>query len=277
MAPELTTWLTAWEWRPGVAAMLGALAGLYLTGWVRLRRRQRAAVRVRDAAVYLTGLGLIGVALLSPLAPLGGLFFTAHMLQHQLLALAAAPLLLLANPFPALVWGLPARLRAAVAGLFAPRAAGRRALRALTAMPIAWTVYNVVLAGWHHPAAFEAALRDPLLHDVQHLSVFLTAGLFWWPVVDPAPRVHGPIPYGLRLLYVLAALILPGVFIMPIPLLVREPLYPYYASVPRLFGVTAIEDQDTAWVAMALGDALVYGVALFGLFGRMLHGRGEPA
>ncbi|MGH7416484.1 MAG: cytochrome c oxidase assembly protein, partial [Candidatus Rokuibacteriota bacterium] len=127
--------------------------------------------------------------------------------------------------------------------------------------------YMVVLVGWHLPVAFQAALADPLIHDAQHVSFFLAGVLFWWPVVNPAPRVRGHVSYGLRIVYVLAALILPMVPVMSL-VLVDRILYPHYESVPRLWGLTALQDQQTGWVCMAVIDNLVYGIAFFTLLSR---------
>lgn len=69
-------------------------------------------------------------------------------------------------------------------------------------------LYMAVPWGWHLHVVYETSLRDELLRDVQHLSFFGAALLFWWPLVNPAPRPHGSVPYGFRLAYVLAAVAL---------------------------------------------------------------------
>src|SRR5205823_4564894 len=81
-----------------------------------------------------------------------------------------------------------ARARASAATLFATNARVRRVWRFLTRMPIAWLVYALTMWLWHLPPAYDAAFADPLLHDVQHVTFLLSAVLFWWPVIDPAPR-----------------------------------------------------------------------------------------
>ena len=103
----------AWSWRPAVLLVVGALAALYVRGWWRLHRapRTRGAAPGWRLAAYLAGLASVILALCSPIELLAELSFTAHMIQHQLLIMAAPPLLLLAAPFPMILWGLPPRVR----------------------------------------------------------------------------------------------------------------------------------------------------------------------
>ena len=75
----------------------------------------------------------------------------------------------------------------------------------MTWMGFTLPLYMVNLWSWHYPPAFDAALRNDLIHDLQHLSFFISGVLFWWRIINPAPRVHGYIPYGFRILYVIAA------------------------------------------------------------------------
>src|SRR3990172_8190249 len=99
---------TSWSWRPDVLLVILTLGSMYTSGWRRLRKvRQRGAARVWPFVAYLSGLGVIAVALLSPIDRFASLLFTAHMIQHLLLMMVAAPLLLLGNPLPASLWGLP--------------------------------------------------------------------------------------------------------------------------------------------------------------------------
>jgi cytochrome c oxidase assembly factor CtaG len=55
-------------------------------------------------------------------------------------------------------------------------------------MPVAWTLHAAALWSWHVPVAYDAALASGPLHDAEHLVFAATAALFWWPVIDPAPR-----------------------------------------------------------------------------------------
>jgi cytochrome c oxidase assembly factor CtaG len=279
-----------WQWRPDVLLVVGVLGALYCRGWWRLRdgtrgRRagaarpgpRRSAAAGWRLASYLVGLGAIVVALCSPIELLAEVSFTAHMVQHQLLQMVAPPLLLLAAPFPVLVWGLPRRLRGPVGAVVAWPGPVRHALRTLTWMPVAGALYTVTLWGWHYPPFYEAALGRPLLHDLEHLSFFGTAILFWWPIVDPAPRFRrlgGGLMYGLRIGYVLLATaqntLLGAVFGLS-----ERVFYPSYAAAPRLLeGWSAVDDQAFGGGVMWSGSHMFL-IAVLVLLHRALDGEGH--
>jgi cytochrome c oxidase assembly factor CtaG len=234
----------ALTWRLEIALPLAVLAGVYLVGWTRLARRSPLRCRRRLAAglaLALAGVTAAAVALLG-LHAAAHESFTAHMAQHLLLIVVAVPAVLLADPLPAVVWALPAAARRAVRGALVAASAPRRMWRTLTRMPVAWTLHAVALWLWHVPAAYDAALASGPLHDAEHLVLAASAAVFWWPVIDPAPRAPATPPLGWRIVYLVlgafqsAAL---GVWLVSAP----EPLYAY----------GALEDQ-------ALGGVLMWGV-----------------
>jgi cytochrome c oxidase assembly factor CtaG len=270
MDPTLKAFLASWEWRPGVALAVSVLGAAYIIGWGRLRRRNPGAIGRGQLVLYLMGLAVIVLALLSPIDTFATWLFTMHMVEHELLTMVAPPLLLLANPLPVILWAFPRRFRQRLGRLLNRDALTRKVFRALTLMPITWVLYMMILWGWHLPAAYEAALQHWALHNAQHLSFFAGALLFWWPLINPAPRVHGHIPYGFRIAYVIAAV---GPVLLPtmsIALFARQVFYPSYLTVPRLWGLTAIEDQAAGWVLMGVLDGMIYAITLLLLVARML-------
>jgi cytochrome c oxidase assembly factor CtaG len=264
--------LTAWEWRPVVLLVLGTAGALYGTGWRRLRTRGGAASMPRwRLFCYLGGLATIGLGLLSPVSVYSGVLLSAHMVQHQLLVMVAVPLLLLADPTPVVLWGLPPSARRRVGAMLRTGTPTRRVLRALTWMPVAGLLYVVTLSTWHVPAAYQASLGNPRLHDAQHLSFVATAILFWWPIVNPAPRLHrltGGLGYGLRIGYVILAAA-HNTFLGAIIALARQVLYPAYAAAPRLFGLSPLDDQGLAGGIMWSGGHM-YLIAVLVLLHRAL-------
>jgi len=256
----------AWSTRPEVAAPLLIAGSAYAVGWWRLRRRGGAVSGWRVAA---SGGGLLSVfiALSSPLEQLAHASFTAHMVQHLLLIVVAAPLLLLADPFAALFWALPARLRLSGGRLVRPGTALRRLGRGLTAMSAAWLAYVAAIWLWHLPIAYDAAVADRVVHDLEHVVFIGTAVLFWWPIVQPAPRFRPPASYGGRVVYlVLAALQggLLGLLLMTSP----EAWYRAYSSA---------EDQSLGGLVMwALGGAVDM-LAVLVLLGRYLASQDRTA
>src|SRR5262249_53966385 len=172
--------------------------------------------------------------------------FTAHMAQHQILLMVAPPLLLLANPFPFVVWGLPRRLRRRLQPHLVDHAPARRVLRAVTWLPVAGLLYALTLWGWHWPRAYEAALHHPAVHDLEHLTFFGAAVLFWWPIINPAPRARGHrggLYYGLRIAYLVLATA-QNTLLGAVIGLTERLLYPSYAAAARpLLGYSALDDQ----------------------------------
>jgi putative membrane protein len=231
-------------WRPEVALPLAVLAAVYLTGWTRLALRSPLRCRGRlivRLALALTGLTAMAVALLA-LHEVAHESFAAHMVQHLLLIAVGVPALLLADPLAAALWALPAPARRVARNALGTRAPLRRAWRALTRMPVAWTLHAAALWLWHVPGVYDAALASGPLHDAEHLVFAGTAALFWWPVIDPAPRSGPAAPLSWRTVYLVlgafqsAAL---GIVLVAAP----RPLYAY----------GALDDQ-------AVGGVLMWGV-----------------
>lgn len=183
---------------------LALSAGLYLSALQR-----GAALQARHAAAFAAGGGAIALALFSPLDRAADGSFAMHMVQHELLMVAAPPLLILGRPFAALAATLPpAALRVAAWPLrLAPR--------------WAWALHAAALWIWHVPRWFDAALVSDSSHALQHASFFFSALLFWWAVFR---RVHT----GMAVLYVLTTLIHSSVLAA---LLTFAPL-PLYHGIP---------------------------------------------
>ena len=271
--------LGPWHWHPAVGLVLAGLAAAYGVGWWRLRRRgHRRPASLPRLAAYLGGLGGVALALFSPLDHLAAVLLGAHMIQHQLLIMVAAPLVLLGNPLPFVLWGVPAAGRRALGRALAPRGGLRRLLAVVTSLPVAGLAYTVVLWAWHLPRAYEAALAHEAVHDLEHLSFFAAAVLFWWPVIGPAPRfagARGALYYGLRIGYLILAAgqnTLLGALIG----LTERVLYPSYAQAPRLFGLSALEDQALAGGIMWSGGHM-YLIAILVLVGRALGAESRAA
>ena len=224
--------------------MLLCVGALYGRGWWRLYRIGHPPSRWR-LALYGLGLAALAAALLSPIDDLADQLFPMHMVQHLLLTMLAAPLILLGNPFPVVLWGVSRRLRHWLASPFTTGARLRTALGVLTALPIAWLVYVVDLWAWHVPLLYQAALEHEVVHVVEHIAFFATALVFWFPIVRPAPRLGPRAPLGFELFYLLAATAqntaLGAMLTLP-----ERSFYPYYDETARRLAVNAAEEQAAA-------------------------------
>jgi len=235
-----------WIWRPEVAVPLALVAGASAVGWWRLSRRGEPAPGWRAGAAGVGVLSL-AIALSSPLDRMAHASFTVHMLQHLLLIAVAAPLLLLADSFAALLWGLPSRLRAAAGRLLRPARPLRRLGLWLTALPAAWLVGVLAVWLWHLPIAYDAAVDDRLVHDVEHLAFFASAVLFWWPIIQPHPRLRPAASYGARVVYLVLAALQGGL----LGLLLASSARPWYRA------YASLEDQSLGGLVMwGLGGAV---------------------
>jgi putative copper resistance protein D len=243
-APTPGRLLLAWSFNPLVTVGLLALAIAYLQA-----RRHLVASGVewpaRRTAYFLSGVGAIAIALLSPIEGYDTVLFSVHVAQHMLLTMAAAPLLALGAPVTLALRVAKGRTR-------------RRMTRVLHSPPmrvvghplVAWVLFTISLYGLYFSPLFDLTLRNPLVHDLVHLH-FLAAGLlFWWPLVglDPSPS---PLPHIARLLFVFLMVPLRaflGVAIMNS----GRVLAPTLESFQRSWGPTPLADQQT-------GGAILWG------------------
>ncbi len=188
-----------------VLAILVGAAVVYVAGWWRLGRRADRPVATWRLAAAMAALATIAIALVSPLDGLAHERFSAHMVQHLLLLTVAAPLGLLANPFPVVMWALPGRARIALRPLLARGGTLRGWLRALTDMPLAWALFALTIWLWHVPALYERALGNDVIHALEHTTLFGAALVFWWPLLAPAPHVRPTAHPGAAVVYVVLA------------------------------------------------------------------------
>ncbi len=265
----------AWSGEASLWLLWGLPGLLVLAGFLRLGLRRRAVTgrgagtststststgtgpaRCR-AASFLAGWVVLGVALLSPLDALGQVRFWAHMLQHELLLLLAAPLLVRSRPLAQMLWGLPGRWRPVAARRLARMAQlGGLAgiLRGLTRPLAAWSLHAVVLWGWHAPGLFQAALAHRWVHDLQHAS-FLASGLvFWWSVLEPPGGRRRQAAAVLSLFTTLLHTSALGALLTLSP----RAWYPAYGTAAPLAGLDALADQQLGGLIMWVPGGLVF-------------------
>lgn len=249
----------AWSWEPGILTGLALQVGAYLACVGPLRRWFPGSARVprQQVQLFLLGVLVLFIALVSPLGILSdGYLFSAHMLQHLLVTLIAPPLLLLGTPR----WLFRPLVQVSI---------GRAIGRALTNPLVSLLLYNAVFAIWHIPAYYERSLSDPQIHAFQHVLFISTATLMWWPIFSPLDDLP-PLADPLKCMYLFVASI-PGTILGAIITLTSDVLYPTYARAPRVWGITAGDDQIIAGLSMWIGGALIYLALLTVFFFHWLH------
>ena len=245
--PDRPLW-SAWNVDPELLVPVALAASFYLRGLARWPEPSRPHPPWRTAS-YLGGLALVVVAIESPLDVLGQHHFTFHMLQHELLLMVAAPLILLGAPTTPTLRGMPRWLRLGVVRRLARRTSVRWLYRAITHPLLALALLTTMLWAWHLvPGWYDAALRDELLHDVQHLSYAVAGVLFWWGVIDPAP-LRSRMSYPLRMVYLLVGGT-PKHFLAALITFAGDPLYDIYSEVAPIVALTLKDDQSIGGLIM---------------------------
>jgi putative membrane protein len=240
--------LTEFTVHPSTVIGLAGLGALY--HW-RARQAPPPSARSGETtpttgqrALFFTGLALIFLSLNGWLHDLSDYYlFSAHMVQHLMLTLVAPPLLIMGTPGwmlrPALRWP------------------GVRAMaRWLTSAPRAFLIFNVAITVWHLPPVYSLAMAHHPVHIVQHLCFMISATLMWWPILSPLPELPR-LSYPTQILYL---------FLMTIPMSLvavciaysGHALYLAYASAPRLWGMTPLQDQMLGALIMWVPGGLFF-------------------
>jgi cytochrome c oxidase assembly factor CtaG len=258
-----------WTLEPWLVASLALSLALYAIGWRRLAARSgpgRTLLRRRALAFGAGWLALV-VAAASPLHQGGQRSFTLHMIEHELLMLVAAPLLVLSRPLGAMLWAFPAAGRRALGDL-ARRPWLRAPWLAFSAPVTATLVQAAVLWLWHAPGLFDLALAYEPWHIAQHLSFLVSALFFWQAMLRPRG-------VGLAALCLFATSIVAGA-LGALMAFSESPWYAPYALLGMApFGLTPAEDQQLAGLLMWIPGGLVHAGAALAMIGLAL--RSQPA
>ena len=253
----------AWSFEPLVITSLAITAVLFVIG---LRRLKGRSIRRWEALSFAGGWLALFVALVSPVHAWGQVLFSAHMTQHEILMLVAAPLLVLGRPLIAFLWALPLNWSRTL-GDITKITWINRLWRALTIPLVAWLVHAIALWIWHIPVLFDATLHSEAVHTFQHLSFLLSALLFWWALI------HGPqgaMGYGAAVLYLFTTSVHSGALGALITL-AGSVWYPSYAPLTASWGLTPLEDQQLGGLIMWIPAGLVYVIAGLALFAGWLR------
>jgi putative membrane protein len=249
-----TSWTIHWSTVIGLAA----LGGVYAWGARHLRDRALAAgteppvLRRSQQVAFFSGLLVIFFSLNGPLHDLSDTYlFSAHMVQHLVLALAVPPLLLVGTPG----WMLrPFLANAKIAAV----------ARAITRPTRCFIIFNVVISLWHLPPLYNTAMTYHPIHIVQHLTLMVASVLMWWPFLSPLPELPR-LSYPGQMLYC---------FLMVIPMsivsiyiaMADHVLYPAYSIAPRVWDITPLSDQQIGGLIMWIPGGLLFYVVMTVVF-----------
>ncbi|WP_234826670.1 cytochrome c oxidase assembly protein (plasmid) [Sinorhizobium meliloti] len=224
-------------------------------------------IHLQRAVCFAAGWVFLAAALVSPLDRLATQLFTAHMIEHEILMVIAAPLFVLSKPLAPLLWFLPQKLRAPV---------GRALVRSVVLLPVrkaatnqlvATSLHGAALWLWHAPRLYDAALAETPVHWLQHLSFFCTALIFWWALLFGRGRQD----YGTAIFYLFASTLHSG-FLGILLSFAREPLYRSQGAGAASWGLSALEDQQLAGLIMWVPAGMIYVAAALALAAAWIGG-----
>jgi putative membrane protein len=252
--------LSWWRWsiHPSTVVGIAALGVIYL--WAEKALHRRASIAERS--FFFSGLLLMFASLNGPLHDLSDDYlFSAHMVQHLLLTLAMPPLLLAGVP------------RWMLTGLLSRRFI-RPLARFFTRAPIAFVVFNLVIAAWHLPPLYNAAMANHNIHIAEHLMFMVAAVLMWWPLMSQVPELPR-LAYPGQMLYS---------FLMSIPMSIvaiyiamsDHVLYPAYAAAPRVIAMSPLEDQLLGALIMWIPGGIIFYIIMTVVFFKW-NARGEDS
>jgi putative membrane protein len=252
--------LSWWRWsiHPSTVIGIAALAAIYV--WSARKFGQTPSLAQRIS--FFTGLLVMFASLNGPIHDLSDDYlFSAHMVQHLLLTLVMPPLLLAGVPG----WLLrPLLTRRGVAPV----------VRFFTRAPICFVVFNVVIAVWHLPPFYNAAMANHNLHILEHLMFMAAAVLMWWPLLSQLPEFPR-LAYPGQMLYS---------FLMSIPMSIvavyiamsDHVLYPAYSAAPRVLPISPLEDQLLGALIMWIPGGIIFYIIMTVVFFKW-NARGEDS
>jgi putative membrane protein len=248
--------LDAWSLPFWLTVSILVVSAVYVRGWFAIRRTRPAYFTVERLLCFVGGMIVLWLAIASPMDGFADTLLSAHMVQHFLLMSAVPPLVLLGAPVVPLLRGLPRGFVKSILGPLIRQPWVRRLGHFLTDPIVAWLTFNSVFLAWHLPKAFDYALRNENVHDLEHICFLTTALLFWWVVVQPWPsRAHH---HGwMVLVYLLSADIVNSA-LSAFLAFCNRPIYQFYFSHPNPFHISPLSDQIAGGVIMWVLNSTVF-------------------
>jgi putative membrane protein len=238
-----------------VAALLAGYAIAVARVGPRFAEPGRSAATRFQVVCWVLGVAAVWIAADWPVHDVAeGSMYSVHMVQHLLLSMVAAPLLLLGTPGWLARW------------LLRPPSLAFRALRRVSRFLPALVIFNLVIVITHWPVVVDASLHSGLLHFSLHAVIFVAALVVWMPVLSPLPEIPRLAP-PIRAVYLFLQSVVPTV---PASFLTfgAKPLYKYYVGLPHLWGLSTLEDQQVAGLIMKIAAGMLLWMLIAVIFFR---------
>lgn len=258
----------AWHLDPLTIVPLVAVVAAYVIG------TRDGADTLGHRIVFGGAVVALVAALVSPLEAMAGTLVSAHMVQHVLLILVAAPLLAISAPGATILRGAPAALRGASRRIRRSAGIGPRQLKRLRSPAARWVLYVVTLWVWHASVVYGAAVEHEPVHLIEHASFLGTAFLVWSAILGPK-RIRVPRGVGVLVVFTLG---LQGTFLAALLTFAPQPWYADYLRPPSGWGLDPLTDQQLAGVIMWVPAGFLHlGIALWLLTSWLRETDAEPA
>lgn len=270
-----STRIDIWQWQaePWVITLLILSLVLYIVGYLRLWRHAGEEHGARKPQLWTFCLGWLSLslALVSPLDTLGNWLFSAHMLQHEILMIVSAPLIVLARPLSIWIWAFNLKWRLVI-GRFTNLKTIESFWQTITQPFNAWILHAMALWLWHIPALFDAALRNNNIHALQHFSFLFSALLFWWSVIGKYAHAENRAWAMMSIFTTMLHTAALGILLT----LANHSWYPAYDRTVML-GLSALEDQQLGGLIMWVPAGLAYLIAGLGIAAKYLTAQPKQA
>lgn len=270
MDPQLKALLTTWTFRWEILLPQLLFAALYLSGWFALRRKGSAISTGWRLTSYVGAHVFFVIALMSGIDYYQEFLFFIHMIQHLLLTMVVPALLFWAAPLPIGMWGLPHKLRLSAGRLLNRKSLFRRLLVELSTPGLIWLVFTIALWLWHDPNAYDTAIENRFIHDLEHITFFVAGLLLWWHITGAAPYIHKHRSYVVRLIIVGLTYIQNIILGIGITMYGKL-IYQHYATVPRFWGLDPVTDQTYGGLIMWLPGGMMYLIAVIVIIAKMIE------
>ena len=261
---------TVWTVEPGVAIPLLLSLLIYVWGTYNVWRRAGVwhGITARHGISFVGAVAVLVLALMSPLHVLSEDLFSAHMVQHLILMLIAAPLLV-SSDFPlALLWALPRSRAQSLGSGFNQSRPVSGTWRVLNQPVFVWILFTLAMWLWHAPLLYQAALKSEIIHTLEHLSFLITAMLFWWILFKRNRPDH--IHYGMIVPFLFLTVLQSGI-LGALMTFTERPWYPDYATLTYSWGLTPLQDQQLAGLVMWIPGGAVFTLLTIGYFAAWLR------
>jgi putative membrane protein len=248
-----------WSFDPFLI-VVGFVVALHELGLHNLKRRsrpERARKRRISSLVFYAGLGVLLLAVVSPIDYWADYYFFVHMIEHILIMFFAPILIVAGAPWLPLVHGLPVGLRRRVmrAALLDNWSRPLRALgRFFTAGWVAIILFNLAMVLWHVPALFDLAETNQYVHIwLMHASFFVTGVLFWLQIIPSYP-LKPKLGTGAQIGAILGTNVVMIFLAMALSIFTNHSLYPVYDHLPGVTLSPFASQQIGAAILWVCGD-----------------------